>query len=292
MEETFCAEGAFIVCKLFRTGVMNLLKFLLIIIMVASVGFPSAAQAVASDSVMAVALPAKMPPADSLRLEQVELVPSTGHQPLSPYALPYTRGSVQKDWRRLWQNTAVLSSAFVGTLLVLECLPEGATAWNRAEIQSVPPFKRWWRNVFKRGPEWDHDNAIFNYILHPYAGAVYFMSARSCGFSYQESLLYSAAVSTIGWEFGIEAFMERPSYQDLVITPVIGSLIGELCYRDKREIMDNGYQLLGSSVVGHIAAILLDPVNGVLDLFRGDPSRRNYSALTLQSNAVALTIVF
>ena len=146
--------------------------------------------------------------------------------------------------------------------------------------------------MFKRGPEWDHDNAIFNYILHPYAGAVYFMSARSCGFSYRESLLYSAAVSTIGWEFGIEAFMERPSYQDLVITPVIGSLIGELCYRGKREIMDNGYRLLGSSVVGHIAAILLDPVNGVLDLFRGDPSRRNYSALTLQPNSVALTIVF
>lgn len=229
---------------------------------------------------------------DSLRLEEVELVPSTGHTPLSPYALPYTHDAVQKDWHRLWQNTAVLSSAFVGTLLVLECLPEDATAWNRAEIQSVPPFKRWYRNIFKRGPEWDHDNAIFNYILHPYAGAVYFMSARSCGFSYQESLLYSAAVSTIGWEFGIEAFMERPSYQDLIITPVIGSLIGELCYRGKRQIMENGYQLLGSSVLGHIAAIILDPVNGVIDLFRGDPSRKQYGALNIQPQSVGLTIVF
>lgn len=272
---------------------MNWMKFLLLFLLVTAAGFPSTAKsaAAAADSLPAAALLAGPAP-DSLRLEAVDLVPSTGHLPLSPYALPYTREAVQKDWHRLWQNTAVLSSAFVGTLLVLECLPEDATAWNRAEIQEIPPLKRWWRNVFKRGPEWDHDNAIFNYILHPYAGAVYFMSARSCGFSYRESLLYSAAVSTIGWEFGIEAFMERPSYQDLIITPVIGSLIGELCYRGKRQIMDNGYRLLGSEVVGHIAAIVLDPVNGVLDLFRGDPSRRNYSALTLQPHAVALTIVF
>ena len=39
---------------------------------------------------------------DSLRLEEVELVPSTGHTPLSPYALPYTHDAVQKDWHRLW----------------------------------------------------------------------------------------------------------------------------------------------------------------------------------------------
>ncbi len=193
---------------------------------------------------------------------------------LSLYELPYSRHTRQNNWKGLWTNTAVLSGAFISTLLVLECLPEEATAWNRAEIQSVPMFKRWFRNIFKRGPEWDHDKVIFNFILHPYAGAVYFMAARTQGFSFGQSMLYSACISTIGWEFGIEAFMERPSYQDLVITPVVGSLIGEGFYRIKRHIVSHDYRLAGSPILGNIVAFLVDPVNEVVGLFRGNKERR------------------
>jgi len=192
----------------------------------------------------------------------------------SIYELPYSMRGSYKDWHRLWVNTAVLSGAFIGTLLVLECLPEDATSWNRAEIQKDPPQKRWFRNVFKRGFEWDHDNPIFNYILHPYAGAAYFMSARSCGFNFYESMLYSACISTIGWEFGIEACMERPSIQDIFITPLVGSIIGELFYKVKRHIVANDYCLWGSSVVGNIVSFLVDPVNEVVGLFSGNPARK------------------
>lgn len=225
-------------------------------------------------------------------------VPS-GHKWITPYALPYsTHCTGGRDWHRMWINTAVLSGAFVGTLFVLECLPEDATSWNRAAIQKVPLFRRWYRNIFVRDPEWDHDKFVFNYILHPYAGAAYFMSARSCGFSFWGSLLYSAAISTIGWEFGIEAFMERPSYQDIVITPVVGSLLGELMYRGKRAIVDRGYELLGSSFLGHAACFFLDPVNEVIDLFRGNParqlaSRRKVNAsLGFTPRGFALTVRF
>lgn len=217
---------------------------------------------------------------------------------VSPYALPYTRHSTCAAWHRMWINTAVLSGAFVGTLFVLELLPEDATAWNRAAISQVPMFKRWFRNVFKKGPEWDHDDPIFNYVLHPYAGAAYFMAARSCGFSFWGSMLYSAAISTVGWEFGIEAFMERPSYQDIVITPVVGSLIGEMCYKGKRAIVDRGYELFGSPVLGHAACFLLDPVNEVIDLFRGNPcsaiARRSKvrGAFAPSPQGFAMTIFF
>lgn len=54
------------------------------------------------------------------------------------------------DWHRLWINTTILSGAFVGTLLVLECLPEDATSWNRCELQDVPLFKRWHNHVIKK----------------------------------------------------------------------------------------------------------------------------------------------
>lgn len=194
--------------------------------------------------------------------------------PPSIYELPAGWTLSAPNWHRMWINTAVLSGAFVSTLFVLELLPEDATSWNRAALQQTPFYKRWFKNVFKRGPEWDHDNPIFNFILHPYAGAAYFMSARSCGFNFWQSMLYSAAISTIGWEFGIEACMERPSIQDLFITPGVGSLIGEGFYRLKRRIVADGYCLAGSPVLGNIVVFLIDPVNEVVNLFRGSDTRR------------------
>lgn len=196
------------------------------------------------------------------------------HKPINIYQMPYSLTGSSPDWHKMWINTAVLCGAYVSTLFVLECLPEDATSWNRASIQQTPPFKRWFRNVFKKGPEWDHDNPVFNYVLHPYAGAVYFMSARSQGFNFYQSLLYSACISTIGWEFGIEAFMERPSYQDLVVTPIVGSVIGECFYRLKRHIVSHDYRLAGSPVLGNIVVFLIDPVNEVIGLFRGNEARR------------------
>ena len=62
--------------------------------------------------------------------------------------------------------------------------------------------------------------------------------------------------------------MERPSYQDLFITPIVGSLIGEGFYRLKRIIVENNYEILGSPVLGHIAAFILDPVNEVVGALR------------------------
>ena len=56
------------------------------------------------------------------------------HEPVSIYSLPYSMTMSNPDPHRLWVNTAVLASAFVGTLLVLECLPEDATSWNLSLI--------------------------------------------------------------------------------------------------------------------------------------------------------------
>lgn len=194
--------------------------------------------------------------------------------PISPYALSYSVTGNSYDWHRLWINTATLSGAFVGTLLVLECLPEDATTWNRAELQDVPLFKRWHRHVFRKGPEWDHDKFYFNYILHPYAGAAYFMAARSCGFNFWRSALYSSILSTVGWEFGIEAFMERPSIQDIFVTPIVGSCIGEGFYRAKRWLVDNDYKICGSRILGGILAFLVDPVNEFTGVWLGNPARQ------------------
>lgn len=201
------------------------------------------------------------------------LKPHKGTIP-SIYSLPYSLTGNVPDWKRVWINTGVFTAAYVGTLAVLECLPEGATNWNRATIQSTPWYRRWYQNVIEKGPSWDGDAYMFNYVLHPYAGAVYFMAARSCGLNFYRSLLFSTLVSTVGWEFGIEGTMEQPSWQDIFITPLVGSCFGELFYILKRHIVDHGYRLFGSAILGNIVAFVIDPVNEVVGLFAGNPARR------------------
>lgn len=191
---------------------------------------------------------------------------------LNLYDLPYSTTFSSPDWSRLWLHTGVLFAGGVATLGVLQLLPENATAWNKKRITSIPFWKRWSYHV-SRGPVWDGDNFIFNYILHPYAGAVYYMGARSVGFNRLGSFLYCAAISTVFWEYGIEAFMEKPSIQDLILTPLSGFFLGEVFYKLKRKIVNDGYRLWGSRTWGDIVAFLIDPVNEVIGLFAGNPCR-------------------
>jgi len=44
-------------------------------------------------------------------------------------------------------------------------------------------------------------------------------------FGKAESFLYSAFLST-AYEYGVEALFEQPSIQDLIVTPIAGSLLG------------------------------------------------------------------
>lgn len=227
--------------------------------------------------------------------------------PLSIYDLPYSFTGTCYDWKRMWINGGVLTGAFVASLIVMETAPEGSTGWSKAEIRKTPWYERWKIHVIDEGPKLDRDKWYFNYLLHPYAGAAYFMAARSCGFNFWQSLFFSSVISNVCWEFGVEATMECPSLQDMLITPLVGSLIGEGFYRLKRIIVDNNYTLFGSKIVGNVVAFLVDPVNEVIGLFAGNPARQvarlkhleitsspiiNPAAITSPKYGLQLTCIF
>ena len=216
-------------------------------------------------------------PTDSLPQDDVyfeaDTVPQPSYKP-TIYDLPYSLSENMPNVKKLVINTATLYAAGVLTLGVLELLPEDATAWNKKEIRDTLMFERWWNHV-REGPVWDKDNWVFNYILHPYGGAAYYMSARTQGCSAINSFLYGFAVSTIFWEYGIEAFNEIPSYQDMFITPIVGAIMGEAFYKLKRRILQDDTSLFGSRLLGNITLFLIDPVNEVLGLIYGNDARRN-----------------
>jgi hypothetical protein len=155
-------------------------------------------------------------------LEPVEPVESAGALDfLSPLYPSPTTDSVKwgRDWLGLGRDTALIFSYQVVTIGIFYFLPESVSKWtDKNDI-----FNRWWHNV--QSPHWDHDSAAINYIGHPYFGSAYYVRARERGFGELDSFVYAALASAM-YEFGVEALFERPSFQDLIVTPIGGALLG------------------------------------------------------------------
>jgi hypothetical protein len=178
---------------------------------------------------------------------------------------------------RLIKNTGVGFGACLLTFGFLYMLPEDATSWNKDDINVNTMAEEWYDNVTS-GPIWDEDGAGYNYFMHPYCGAIYYMGARGAGYKIFPSFLYSAAMSTIFWEYGIEAFAEVPSIQDLIVTPVAGSFLGEGFFKLKKNIISHDDRLFGKRWAGITTKWLIDPLNQMVDLLEGERCRNVFTA--------------
>ncbi|HZA94922.1 MAG TPA: DUF3943 domain-containing protein [Burkholderiaceae bacterium] len=132
------------------------------------------------------------------------------------------------DWKGLRRDTLYFVGYQFVVVGVLYAMPESVTNFDK----NTAGVSKWWDNV--SNPARDEDDAYLNWITHPYWGATYYIRGRERGLSRWQSFGYSALLSTL-FEYGAEAFFEKPSYQDLWITPVIGSLLGEFVFSPLRE---------------------------------------------------------
>lgn len=128
----------------------------------------------------------------------------------------------QSDLPGLKRDTAYFMGLQATILGLLYLAPESISGWSDEQINEYG-FDEWGDNV--TNVSWDSDRWWINYILHPYWGATYFTRARERNFDRRESFWYSALLSSL-YEFGGEALFEEPSVQDLIVTPVAGTLVG------------------------------------------------------------------
>jgi len=126
-----------------------------------------------------------------------------------------------RDWVGLARDTAFLLGYQMVGAGVIYAIPQSVSNWSEADKDIS--VDKWWDHV--QNPQWDLDNWVLNYVGHTYFGATYYTRARERGFGRIDSFFYSAFASAL-YEFGIEAVAEQPSYQDLIITPVGGALLG------------------------------------------------------------------
>ena len=182
------------------------------------------------------------------------------------YNYKYLTYDPVRDPRRLVYNTGLCFGASLLDFAFLWSLPESSTQWDKQKIREEGLINQWGKNL-EAGPVWDEDGFFFNWITHPWAGAVYYMNARGSGFKRWESFVYSTLMSTFFWEFGVENFIEIPSWQDLMITPIIGSFIGEIFFVWKGKIIRNERNVLNSRFLGRVTLFVMDPFNELLDVF-------------------------
>ncbi len=201
------------------------------------------------------------------------------------YREPYSLWRNCPDSKRLGSDMASVGIAGVAAITILYFMPESFTNWDRDELKPNKVFSKWASNV-KAGPVIDHDDWILNWAAHPYCGAIYYMTARSAGLNLPYSFLFSFAMSTFFWEYGIEAFAEVPSLQDVILTPGVGFLLGEVFYLAKRAILANDYRILGSKFIGHFSIFLMDPLNEIMDLIEGKNKRSQVSLSIFPSTTI------
>lgn len=119
-----------------------------------------------------------------------------------------------------------------------------------------------WENI--SGWHWivDNDNFLANGFGHPYQGSFAYMAARSSGIGAVGSFPY-AFVSSAFWELLMEK--EDPSINDMIMTPIGGSVLGEVLYRSSLLVLDDG----DPSFVRWLASSLLSPITAVNMLLFG-----------------------
>ena len=144
------------------------------------------------------------------------------------------------------RTATILAGASVAGLLTYYLLPESVTGLDKsaAFTDAGNNLKR----AFTSPPVWDKDEPFLNYVAHPYFGMHYYLTQRN----YNESPLWSFAFATlisIGFEYFVESVGEQPSIQDLVITPVVGSLVGELNYQLTQRMRKDGFTTFEKIVV-------------------------------------------
>jgi len=126
-----------------------------------------------------------------------------------------------------------------------------------------------WKYNIQKGWEWDADRFGINFVAHPYTGSMYFNAARSQGYNYWQSVPFAVGGSLM-WEYFGEN--TRPSYNDVINTPVNGAFLGEVFYRLSSNILDD--RTYGRErFFRELLAGMINPVRGINRLLQGKTSR-------------------
>ena len=185
---------------------------------------------------------------------EITILGETSEVHAEPYKMNFA-SSLETDLVNETRNVAIMMAGAMGALWVL---PESITNWRKDDFDAGNVIEGYKKNAIQK-PVYDIDSHFINYVAHPFSGSVYYSIARNAGLSPLKSFGYSAFISTFFWEYGFESLIEKPSIQDLIITPIVGSILGEVFYQWALKIKENNGLAFGSKKAGSVMLFLLSP---------------------------------
>lgn len=221
-------------------------------------------------------VPAKGKPEEQLKEIKEEKVKhlsdSTGNEPKKSALVDTT---VQNKYGDLLDDDTTYNKKYPLWIPLLQVAGANAFVWayNRygvnEEFARVGPES--WKYNIKNGWEWDVDRFGINFIAHPYSGTMSFNAGRANGYNYFQSATLAVGGSLM-WEYFCEN--TKPSYNDIINTPINGAFLGEILYRLSSNILDDrtrGIQRISRELL----AGLVNPIRGLNRILQGKTFRRS-----------------
>lgn len=193
-----------------------------------------------------------------------------GNEPKKSRLIDSTK---QNKYGDILNDDSVLNKRYPVWIPALQVLGINAFVWSIDKYVFRSDFAQismgTWKDNIQKGWEWDNDRFGVNFVGHPYSGTLSFNAARSNGYNYFQSFGFSVAGSLM-WEYFGEN--TRPSYNDIIYTPVNGALLGEMLYRLSSNILDDRTHGL-ERVSREVAAGLINPIRGLNRMIQGKAFR-------------------
>lgn len=140
------------------------------------------------------------------------------------------------------KTSGILLGASVVTFAILWVMPSKFTRWDPDYGERIKDAGQNLKRSWTKPPVFDHDKWQLNYIAHPVGGMYTYLTERNHNRSIWRAFGYSLFTSCM-WEYVIEGIAEQPSIQDLIVTPIAGSLLGEGIFQLTIMMRKNGFTL-------------------------------------------------
>lgn len=172
----------------------------------------------------------------------------SGFAQKSDYRVPFVKDSLSLSGKYAYSLGLYSSAAFASHAYIF------ISQRDRISIRESVTYTEF-KKAFTQGPKWDQDHWSFNFLVHPVMGYISHTAYRNRGGTFFGALLCNTICSTY-YEFLVASWTQRPSYNDLIITPIGGAIVGESVWQIRKVLVRDSHL----STFEKVVLTAIDPI--------------------------------
>jgi len=164
------------------------------------------------------------------------------------YRAPFVKDSLSLTGKYAYSLGLYSSAAFASHAYIF------ISQRDRLSVRESVTYAEF-KKAFSQGPKWDNDHWSFNFLVHPVMGYISHTAYRNRGGTFLGAFLCNTACSAY-YEFLVGSWTQRPSYNDLIITPIGGAIVGESVWQIRKTLVRDNYL----STFEKVVLTAIDPI--------------------------------